>query len=130
MPLPDHNTPWPPAGYQVLLDDMKTWEAWWIGDPQRLWNLYRSDSDVQVRHRRNLSGFVGRFFWGRNRGTASNGGPSRGDLHIPIASDICATSADLLYSTPPRITAINETTSDQIERYKDDGLLEALITGA
>ena len=36
MPLPDHNTPWPPAGYQALLDDMKTWEAWWIGDPQRL----------------------------------------------------------------------------------------------
>nr|DAU09389.1 MAG TPA: portal protein [Caudoviricetes sp.] len=131
MPLPDHNTPWPPAGYQALLDDMRTWEAWWIGDPQRLWNLYRSDSDVQARHRRrNLSGFVDRFFWGRNRGTTSTGGPSRGDLHIPIASDICATSADLLYSTPPRITAINEATSDQIERYKDDGLLEALITGA
>lgn len=127
MPLPASNTPWPPREWQPITQKTSEWAAWWSGDTQALWNTYHAETPAP--HRRGLIGFVQRFFWGRTTNAAANR-PSRGDLHIPVAADLCASSADFLYATPPTITTPNETTNQQIERYKDDGLLEALLTGA
>ena len=99
MPLPTGNTTWPPATHATIFSDMQTWEAWWSGDTMKLWNLYHGKAAANTTQTRGLLGFASRFFWGRK--TTSGNMPSRSDLHIPIASDICATSADLLYATPP-----------------------------
>lgn len=132
MPLPASNTPWPPREWKPILNDMRRWEAWWVGDTSMLASVYQRD---QHRHpadrpqRRGLVGFVERFFWGRIN-TNPNGQPSRSDLHIPMASDLCATSADLLYGAPPTILTASSQTNDQLERYRDDGLFEQLLSGA
>ncbi|MDK7272524.1 hypothetical protein, partial [Actinotignum schaalii] len=55
---------------------------------------------------------------------------SRHDLHVPIASDLCATSADLLYSQPPTIQTGHETTDQRISEYFTNGLADTLLEGA
>lgn len=131
MPLPANNTPWPPKEWQPILNELSTWEAWWSGDPAKLWRAYHNHAtgaDKTVRS----GGFVNamrRFFWGRTTSGTPNR-PTRGDLHIPIASDICATSADLLYSSPPTITAENQHGQDTLTRYAENGLFDSLLTGA
>lgn len=128
MPLPTGNTTWPPATHATIFSDMQTWEAWWSGDTMKLWNLYHGKAAANTTQTRGLLGFASRFFWGRK--TAIGNMPSRSDLHIPIASDICATSADLLYATPPTITTPSQATNEQIERYIDDGLFDGLLASA
>lgn len=129
MPLPASNTPWPPKEWNPVFADMRRWEAWWIGDTTGLWDVHHQAQQQQRPSRRGLAGFVERFFWGRQTTNGVNR-PSRGDLHIPIASDLCATSADLLYGTPPKIATPTSATNDQIERYRDEGLFEQLLSGA
>ncbi|WP_276670276.1 phage portal protein [Schaalia cardiffensis] len=129
MPLPANNTPWPPKEWHPIFTDYRTWEAWWTGDTHKLWAAYHNDTNPLTSRRRGIAGFVQRFFWGRRTNDAPNK-PSRADLHIPIAADLATTTADILYATPPTITSDNQTTSDRLTAYVDDGLLEQLITGA
>ncbi|MCD4558233.1 phage portal protein [Schaalia sp. lx-100] len=110
---------------------MDEWEAWWLGEPDKLWQVYHGQQTGSARNyqrRTGLRGFLSRFFWGRTLTDQHH--PSRNDLHVPIASDLCATSADLLYANPPSITASSEAATARIERYIDDGLFEQLLTGA
>ncbi len=130
MPLPASNTPWPPREWKPILNDMRLWEAWWVGKPELLWTVHHDQQHTtRTRTRRGIAGFIDRFFWGRTNTNHQNR-PSRGDLHIPMASDLCATSADLLYGTPPKISTASLKTNEQIERYRDDGLFEQLLAGA
>lgn len=130
MPLPASNTPWPPKEWKPLLNDMRRWEAWWVGDTALLWSVHHESSTRRTAPtRRGLAGFMEKLFWGRTNANGQSG-PSRSDLHIPMATDLCATSADLLYSTPPKIATATQSTNEQIERYRDDGLFEQLLAGA
>ena len=56
-------------------------------------------------------------FWNRN-------GKCR--IHVPIAADIAATSADLLFSEAPRFTCYDEKTEDDCDKHQKR--LEELIT--
>lgn len=131
MPLPADNTPWPPQQWAPVFNDMRLWAAWWEGDTQKLWDAYHASPNVYTPGtvRTGLRDFVKRMFWGRETSGTHNR-PSRGDLHVPIATDLCATSADTLYSQPPTITSDSAATQDQINQYIDDGLYEQFITGA
>lgn len=127
MPLPASNTPWPPKAWKPVFTDMRRWEAWWVGDPALLWEVHH---EATMRHtRRGVAGFMEKLFWSRTNANNQTG-PSRADLHIPMATDLCATSADLLYGTPPKIETASQATNDRIERYRDDGLFEQLLAGA
>lgn len=103
MALPAANTAWPPAPFDTALADIGVHDAWYVGDPTALASIYqRTGGASQVRPSQRAGGLVGtvaRFFWGRPQ----TAGQTTTRLHVPVAADIATTSADLLFSEPPRI---------------------------
>lgn len=103
MPLPQNNTVWPPKPFDQAFDTMRTWDAWYQGDPAQLQNTYSSSSNMPrtrpSQYRGGAVGAVARMFWGR----PIPAGQDRTRLHVPVPSDLATTSADLLFSEPPRL---------------------------
>lgn len=114
MPLPTGGA-WPPNPNRRALDTINTWSAWYSGDPDQLSRVYERIGNRIVnrpnvrpsQYRGGLVGTLARWFWGQPIAT----GEKRTKLHMPIASDIATTSADLLFSE--RITATSEDTATQ-----------------
>lgn len=118
MPLPANGTPWPPKDWIPIMGQMEEWAAWWSGDTAK---LRAAHSDQKKKKR----------FWNRVNNDPKR--PSRSDLHIPVAADLAATSADLIYGTPPKIESdagVGAETSARIAEYMEDGLLVQLLNGA
>lgn len=93
---------WPPEPFDTALNQISVHDAWYVGDPGELAKAYQGKQTAKVRPSQYAGGIVGaaaRWFWGR----PNNDGKQRTRLHVPIASDIATTSADLLFATPPRI---------------------------
>lgn len=98
MPLPENSAqPWPPKAYQPHQADAQEAAAWYSGDPAALGNLYGGPASTG----RTSTG--GRFsrFWSRR---PDNAGDSRQRIHVPLAADVAATSADLLFGEDPELT--------------------------
>lgn len=98
MPLPaDPGQPWPPRFYAPFQDDAQEAAAWYAGDPAELGALYGGAASTS----RTSTG--GRFsrFWSRRTPNAAD---SRQRIHVPLAADVAATSADLLFGADPEIT--------------------------
>lgn len=135
MPLPRENTAWPPASHADIFSAMETWDAWYAGDPERLARTYGSQAATETPTRPSqfsggLVGKASRFFWGRpiapdQRST---------NLHIPLASDIAAASADLLYSDPPTFSVDSPDESGRVqgrlEAYMEEAMQDELVAGA
>lgn len=105
MPLPaDPGQPWPPRHYAPFQEDAREAAAWYGGDPAELGALYGGAASTS----RTSTG--GRFsrFWSRR---AASAGDSRQRIHVPLAADVAATSADLLFGDDPELT-IPEAHSD------------------
>jgi hypothetical protein len=85
MSLPDDpKAPWPPRDIAGYAQDQAAWHAWWSGDPTRLADTSPGGSNGR------------RTFWARRKtGTDTTNATSQ--LHAPLAADIAATSADLLF---------------------------------
>lgn len=103
MPLPTSNTAWPPKPFDSAFTTMREWDAWYVGDPAQLQGIY-GDQNGRPKTRPSqmrggVVGAVSRFFWGR----PIPQGQDRTRVHVPIASDLATTSADLLFSEPPRL---------------------------
>lgn len=135
MPLPEgENTPWPPKPYRDAFDHMAQWSAWYSGNPDELSNVYervgqRMVNRPQVRPSQMRGGLVGtlaRWFWGQPIAT----GEKRTKLHVPIASDIAATSADLLFSEPVTVTSEDAKTQAQLEELLGDTMHAQLLESA
>lgn len=111
MPLPDNGVSqtWPPAQHHGVLSDLNEWAAWYSGDTHRLGNVYSSRNDRPSERRLAYSTVADRMrFWAR-RGDEVN--TSRLRLHVPVASDIATTSADLLFGEEPTLR-IREAAAD------------------
>lgn len=140
MPLPASNTPWPPKQLEQISPALETWDAWWVGDPDRLAAVYGgaygsnlTDRANQIVHpnqlRGGIAGAAARFWWGKPRtDLASSQEPRR--LHLPVAADLCQASADLLFADPPKITSTNKDTQDRLDQYVEDGLITHLAEAA
>lgn len=113
MPLPEGGkVAWPPEHCQRINEQVSTWQAWYSGDTDQLSAVYGGDAagagheffaSEQGGFRRGVQKAVDkvrRWFWGSQNRT----GQPRQRLHVPIAGDIAAASADLLFSEPPAIT--------------------------
>lgn len=101
MPLPEGNIAWPPEPFATAHRTIARWDAWYVGDVGSLTSTY-STPGASTRPSQYAGGLVGaasRFFWGR----PAKDGQSRTRLHVPVASDLATTSADMLFSEPPRI---------------------------
>lgn len=88
--IPKEDQQWPPREWKEVYDRYKEWAAWYSGDPNRIAEIH--------------SGLVytpspqGRFWAKQVRDER------RTMLHVPIASDIAGTCADLVYGEPPTVT--------------------------
>ncbi len=83
---------WPPVSMMAVYAKMSEWAAWYSGEPARIIAMYAMN---------NASTQLSPWwrFWSRAREGAR--GAQRAVLHVPIASDLAATSAALLFGQPP-----------------------------
>src|ERR1043165_5183308 len=121
MPLPvGGDEAWPPASMKKVLADMAEWSAWYSSDTDALARVYGGDSTVggvtnhPAQFRGGLVGAVARMWWGQPTPV----GEQRVKLHVPLAADIAAKSADLLYSEPPTFTFEdgNKAATERVEK--------------
>lgn len=110
MPLPENgNIEWPPKDQAAAIEAYARYGAWYGGDPDELARVYGAGGGLAGPDLRDIpSGGVisalqrgmHRMFWG----TMPPAGQVRQHkLHIPLAGDIAATSADLLFGEPPEV---------------------------
>jgi hypothetical protein len=131
LPLPITDTPWPPPEFAAPLAKVAEWAAWWAGDPDGLRNVYGATGlDLPRIHpsqwRGGIVGAAARAFWGRP--TPLGEEPSK--LHLPVASDIATTSADLLFSEPVILKAADDndaTTQGRLDEIVDQYLHATLL---
>jgi hypothetical protein len=97
MPLPAADIPWPPVNLMAMYTKMSEWAAWYSGDPERIMGAYVMQSAIQSQG----TGVPWWRFWSRAR--AGKEGAQRALLHVPLASDLAATSGALLFGEPPTI---------------------------
>lgn len=150
MLMPTTNRPWPPPEFNPISQQHRIWDAWWSADPAKLqWVHYNLAGNSPVgrsffattgeaglpmprpgQFRGGLLGSISYTFWG----APTPPGEKRTKLHVPIASDIASTSADLLFSNPPVVTASNPGNQAALDELMDDGthakLLEAAETAS
>lgn len=154
MPLPvDPKTPWPPKSVADLGKTYTKWAAWWSGDVDALTAVYThavgyaNDPIIGSNDTRPpLVQLRPRMFYGE---MPARGALQSSKLHIPLASDIAMTSADLLFGEPPALVAAEDkglasdtaagktpalvTTVSQTQEFFDDvlaGGLEAVLLEA
>lgn len=94
MPLPKAGADWPPRATMPVYEKMSEWGAWYSGDPERIIEAYSGKTPQ--------TGVVMPWwrFWSRARAQAD--GSQRAHLHVPLASDLAAVSAALLFGEAPR----------------------------
>jgi hypothetical protein len=126
VPLPiGGKTAWPPRTLGGVQNRMLSWSAWYSGDPDQLSAVYGGQSGYDPTgtgffasekggwaHRGGVSGWLQRLFWGARTPM----GERRTKLHIPIAGDLAATSADLLFSEPPTISVENSKAQERLDK--------------
>lgn len=127
MPLPDNQTPWPVGRHAKSLRHMAEWSAWYSGDTTELGTIYgeanRSSGQARTRPAQMAGGVIGRvarWFWG----TPTGSGEQPAKLHVPLAADLCGTSADLLFSEGVKLQADDKNTSlqDALDEMRETGL--------
>lgn len=118
MPLPDSKAgAWPPKDVQPYLTDAEKAAAWWTGDKTQL----QAHSPAGDGKRR--------AFWGRRK--TSDKTTATQHLHAPVAADIAAVSADLLFGDPIDLTVTDTKVQDQIELLEEDlGLANTFLEAA
>jgi hypothetical protein len=152
MELPTVSQPWPPVQFNPVTWDQRTWQAWWSGDPDALMRAYYSlgansplgrsyfattgESGMPTprpgQFRGGLIGSIRRWFWGQ----PTPPGEKRTNYHVPIAGDIAATSASLLFSKPPSLSYDDtgaeapSALQEYLEGLIDDGLHSTLLESA
>ena len=146
MLVPTTNRAWPPPEYNPITFQWRIWNAWWSGDKDQLsWVYYNLGANSPVgrsffattgepglpiprpgQFRGGLLGSINYSF----HGSPVPPGEKRTKLHVPIASDIAATSADLLFSKPPVITASNPANQDALDDLMGNGLHAKLLEAA
>lgn len=132
MPLPQGNTVWPPADFDPIARKYAEHSAWYAGDPDQLGRVYSRNTngariDRTAQYRGGVTGAVARMWWGRPVGDLTK---RRDSLHVPLASDICQASADLLFAEPPSLKSEDQVTQARLDELADNGLLTTMAESA
>ncbi|MFF0721335.1 phage capsid protein [Micromonospora sp. NPDC003816] len=128
MPIPTGGT-WPPPAHAPAYSAYRTWDAWYVGDPAELVKVYTERPTARVRPSQLAGGVVGmlsRFLWG----TPPRIGQRDTRFHVPVAADLAATSAGLLFAEPPTLTCDNTATQEAVDGLIENGLMTVLRHGA
>jgi len=136
MPLPTNSDmPWPPAAWAPVQADVTENAAWYSGDPLELASFYAGKAARDANSRRSITDRL-RFWTGTEQDD-----PSKERLHLPVAADVAAVSADLLFSETPSLAipeAHQETadsaakaTEDRLQQLvEEDGIVSTLLEAA
>lgn len=100
MSLPASGTSWPPKKWAPVSAMIHDSALWWEGDTKNLDSHYATHVYRPSQYSGGIVGAVSRFFWG----SPTPKGQANRKVHLPIAGDIAATSASLLFDTPPTFT--------------------------
>lgn len=127
MPLPIVNTEWPPKKWKIIYNKYAEWSAWYSSDLTALVNLY-TDHFSRPYIPEN------QFDLGKLKQEIET------YLHVPVASDISQTSANLLFSEQPLIripeaqernpSSSAKATSDRLETILEQGQFYSKIVEA
>lgn len=147
MPLPENPqaTTWPPANLAPMTDKFAEWSAWYANDTDGLKGVYQGTGKTRDGVVKTMVKAAVRYFWGQTQADLTKG-PER-KLHVPVASDLCQASADLLFSEPPTINVDYDTpvgpdgkpgtkpanvttTEERLEKITGPDFHEALVAGA
>ncbi|NEJ47701.1 hypothetical protein, partial [Rhizobium leguminosarum] len=112
MPFPTPNTKWPLPQWEPVRSMVSDAAMWWQGDPSHLTSTYHG----QYRPSQFSNGLVGdvsRWFWGAPESQ------QRRRVHMPLAADIAATSATLLFDRAPTFTHQDETEQQRLDSVLD-----------
>ncbi|GLW91790.1 hypothetical protein Aglo03_26060 [Actinokineospora globicatena] len=111
-------SPWPPPGHSRMRARWQSWLAWWGGDPAELKQHTPASAPGGYWHRRALK-------------------PGQSEIHVPLAADICRTSAELVAGDTPAIvwddddTTVQAACDDLLQQVGfANTLLEGVETGA
>lgn len=129
MPLPsDPRQAWPPRDLAPVFSKIEEWTAWYAGQPDQLAGVYDRSRprNRPSQYRGGLVGRAARWWWGE----PVPDGERRAKLHVPLAADIAQTSARLLFSEPPTLTATDERTQARLDELVDDGAHATLLAAA
>lgn len=98
MPLPNGNINqlWPPKDWHPVFGKLAEHAAWYSGDAEALARVYGGS----VQHTRQRAWYR---FWERNENLTGEY-QTRAQLHVPLASDIAAINAALLFGERPDIS--------------------------
>jgi A118 family predicted phage portal protein len=135
----EEQQPWPPTRFNPIQFDLRVWDAWWTGDPDKLMRAYYSiganssigrqyfattgEAGISAvrpgQYRGGLIGSIRRFFWGQ----PTPPGEKRTNYHMPLAGDLASASAALLFAQPPSLkyeqdSAVQDALNDMV----DDGM--------
>lgn len=124
MPLPsgskDEKVEWPPKRHRPMLEEITEHSAWYSGDTDALRHFYGAeDARSRERRKRRL-----KMFWQRRHDNEDKTSieDRRLQLHVPIASDICTVSADLLFAEAPTFVIPEaEPDAEPPDETADDG---------
>ncbi|HEY3683459.1 MAG TPA: phage portal protein [Streptosporangiaceae bacterium] len=133
--LPDRDMDWPPRDQHAAQAAYCEYDAWYSGDPLKLAAVYGEAGplpglDVKYRAAQFQGGIVGRVaraFWGNPPSINDLRSPK---LHVPLASDMAVTSADLLFSEPIGVNTEDDTTTARLAEIMTDGGVHAILSEA
>lgn len=117
-------TAWPPADVAEAAPFYREWLAWYRGDVRELRRFYANfdaAGNQPIRPSQMAGGVVGAFgraFWGR---PVNQSGQVR--AHVPVARDVAALSAALVFAEPPTL-ALPDASSGDPSQAALDGVLE------
>lgn len=125
---------WPPEQNKQVRRKTAEWAAWYSGDRRALETVNSDYGTVGRADGRNVKtpGLVQRVwrrFWG---GTVDDTNGPRIKVHVPLAADIARASADLLFSEPPSVQAVqvNGEPHPYLESLLDEGFWGVLAGAA
>ncbi|MEU6651287.1 phage portal protein [Streptomyces sp. NPDC046900] len=132
MASQDNQTAWPPLNLAPIIDRMALWSAWYSGSDDELAYAYGGQIGSKPISQTFFStpGWTGgvnaKTFWGE----PIPAGERRSKLHVPLAGDIAATSANLLFAEPPRFLVTDTATQDVLDELVDEGVHATLREAA
>jgi A118 family predicted phage portal protein len=132
VPLPTADVAWPPADCARAAARYTEWGAWYSGDRDELQRVYlaatgyREDPGGITHMHTGPSGKASRWFWGQLPAT---NGVRDARIHVPLASDIAVTSADLLFGDMPDVVLPDESSGsqDRLDQVLADGAAHSTL---
>lgn len=103
MALPANGSQWPLPQAKTARDSYREARAWYSGDEKSLRSLYGGDRDGSSVQN-GIRGWLSRMFWGRPESRSQ----VQQKLHVPVAADLAAVSADLLVGEAPSCKVIGD----------------------